>query len=191
MANSFRTHSPARTCTAAYKNYQQYKSHLRKDFNRRCGYTDCPDFWFGGTNNFHIDHFIPWKNYPKKPNLKTDYSNLVYTNSYVNILKSNDEGNYIDPCDVDYNLHFTRDDTGCISPVSSSAAGNYMYKKLKLFMRRYQIIWMLDQLFQKMETLKSAIESTPDGNLKTDLLVIQGELGGKLIEYIKYLKGEQ
>lgn len=192
MTNNFRNDPPPkRTCKKNYINYKSFKNHLAFDFKNRCGYTNCNDFWFGGKNNFHIDHFIPWKKHPDRPSLKTDYSNLVYTCSYVNIIKSNDEGDYIDPCDVDYNLHFYRDNIGNILPYQKSSAANYMYNRLKLFMLRYQIIWMLDNLYAKMKKIKIAIEATADGDLKNNLLVTQGELSNLFIEYIEYLKKNQ
>ena len=187
MANNFRDFPPQRTCTKTYANYRSFKSYLAKDFNNRCGYSDCPDIWFGGSNNFHIDHFIPWKNYPANPNLKTDYANLVYCCSYINIVKSNDEGDYIDPCNADFNLHFIRDRRGSILPKPGSIPGNYMYKSLKLFMLRYQIIWVVDRLFRKMNLFKSAIESSPDGELKNSLLITQGELANLMVDYLNYL----
>lgn len=61
---NFRDKQPIRTCVKKYANYKSYKPYLAKDFFNRCGYTDCSDFWFGGMNNFHIDHFKPWKKYP-------------------------------------------------------------------------------------------------------------------------------
>jgi len=191
MANKFREVAPVRNCKKTYVDYTSFKPHLAKDFNARCGYTDCSHLWFGGRNNFHIDHFIPWKNYPAKPNLKTDYSNLVYSCSYVNILKSNDEGDYIDPCDIDFNLHFERDKSGNILPLATSKEANYMYKKLKLYMKRYQIIWMLDNLLEKMGKVKLLIEAEKDPDLKNDLLITQGELGNHMVEYFAYLKMEQ
>jgi hypothetical protein len=74
----FRDFAPARTYTVKHSYYPDYKVPLSKDFNHRCGYTDCSDSWFGGKDNFHIDHFIPWKKHLDIPGLKTDYSNLVY-----------------------------------------------------------------------------------------------------------------
>lgn len=189
--NKFRNNHPVRTFTGINTDYRKYKPHLAKDFFRRCGYTDCPDFWFGGKNNFHIDHFIPWKNYPTKPNLKTDYSNLVYSCSYVNIIKSNDEGPYIDPCDVDFNKHFSRDNVGNIIPNPKSKPANYMYKNLKLHMKRYQVIWMLDSIYSRMERLQVVIDGTVNGNHKNELLNTQGELAGLMIKYLEYLKSEQ
>jgi len=191
MANEFRIDAPTRTYTGTYATYRSYKPHLASDFKNRCGYTDCIDSWFGGSGNFHIDHFIPWKNYPAQPNLKTDYSNLVYCCSYVNILKSNDEGDYLDPCTVDFNQHFSRDSHGNIIPSPTSAGALKMYKKLKLHLKRYQIIWMLDNLYNKMSRLKSAIESTPAGDKKNTMLILQGELANLLLGYFEYLKKAQ
>ncbi|WP_139796208.1 MULTISPECIES: HNH endonuclease signature motif containing protein [Enterobacter] len=191
MKVNFRNHNPIRKFTKKYATYTAYKKYLAEDFNYRCGYTDCPDFWFGGQDNFHIDHFIPWKNHPEQPALKTDYSNLVYCCSYVNILKSNDESNYLDPCSVDYNQHFYRDVTGHIKPISGSLAASYMYSKLKMYMRRYQIIWMLDNLFEKLQSLSCAIEETKDESLKNDLKNAMCELVPIVVKYKCYLSESQ
>lgn len=191
MVNKFREKPPLRQYNGTYQNYQRYKPHLASDFFNRCGYTDCPDFWFGGKNNFHIDHFVPWKPYPNLPNLKTDYQNLVYCCSYVNILKSDDEGNYIDPCNEDFNQHFSRDKLGNIIPDPNSVRAKYMYKRLKLFMKRYQIIWTLDNIHNKMILLAKKIEKTADSDKKRDLLVVMGELGIEMAKYLEYLKGNQ
>ena len=191
MAKQFRENHPTRQYGGTYANYRSYKPHLAADFSKRCGYTDCPDSWFGGINNFHIDHFIPWKTYPHLPNLKTDYQNLIYCCSYVNILKSNDEGEYIDPCNEDFNVHFSRDDVGNIVPNPDSPNAIYMYKKLRLFMRRYQIIWLLENLHNKMLLLTPKIEQTKDAEKRKDLLVTMGELGMEMTKYLEYLKKHQ
>jgi len=189
--NKFREKAPCRTCKENYTIYTKYKSALAKDFSNRCGYTDCSDLWFGGKNNFHIDHFLPWKKFPKRPELKTSYANLVYSCSYINILKSDDLGPYLDPCDNDFNDHFERDSIGTISPKASSKEALYMYKKLKLFMRRYQIIWMLDELRYKMTELDTAIKRTKNRKLQRDLTTQAGELGLLMNLYIDYLQKEQ
>ena len=54
-------------------------------------------------------------------------------------------------------------------------------------MLRYQIIWVVDRLFRKMNLLKSAIESSPDGELKNSLLITQGELANLMVDYLNYL----
>lgn len=188
MVNSFRNIPPKRICTKVYANYRSYKPYIAEDFNHRCGYTDCSDFWFGGTNTFHIDHFKPWK---KNPHLKTTYSNLVYCCSYVNILKSDDEGTYLDPCDVDYNTHFERDAYGNIIPKNTSVEAKYMHSQLKLYLKRYQIIWKLDQLLHSMKKLQSAIKEPKNTSIKQDLINLHYDLTTELTDYIEYLRGNQ
>ncbi|MCT6590821.1 HNH endonuclease [Pantoea dispersa] len=191
MKINFRSITPIRSCKKKYSQYTSFKDHLAKDFNYRCGYTDCPDFWFGGKVNFHIDHFIPWKSHPDKPYLKTDYSNLVYCCSYVNILKSNDEHNYLDPCNIDYNEHFHRDKLGYIIASDKSEKAKYMYDKLKMYMKRYQIIWMLENLFDKIEQLSNAIDNCTNPSEKSELQVATCELIPLALEYKKYLSEAQ
>lgn len=165
------------------KNYRDYKGHLRNDFKKKCGYTNCIDDWFGGVSTFQIDHFLPQSKHPK---LKTKYSNLIYSCSYVNRAKSNDEGNYLDPCNEDYNAHFSRNHQGEILPVSTSAKAVYMHKRLKLYLKRYSIIWTLEQLEQKMETLRTLIENTNDDGAK-ELFV---KITMKYMDYKKYLRAQ-
>jgi len=181
----FRTDKPMRSYTGnELVNYRGYKDFLETDFNQRCGYTDCHQFWFGGKRTFQIDHFKPQKYFPE---LETKYFNLVYSCSYVNRAKWHDSGNYIDPCDSDYNEHFYRDGLGNIFPKANSEAANYMYKKLKLFLKRYAIIWMLDQLEQKMFKLQELIEATGDAEAKALFL----EVSFNYNNYKKYLRAEQ
>jgi hypothetical protein len=181
--NPFREVAPIRTYKIKHANYRDYKPHLAKDFNHKCGYTDCSDFWFGGKDNFHIDHFIPWKKYTTdKPHLKTDYSNLVYCCSYVNIAKSDDEGPYLDPCNDDYNDHFQREDDGEIIPLSESA--KYMYNRMKLYFERFRIIWILDQLEIRLNKLQAIIENSDNEEAKKMYISLSFEFNN----YRKYLR---
>lgn len=188
MGHKFRIVRPKRTCTTKYKGYRSYKTFLATDFNNRCGYTDCPDFWFGGKNTFHIDHFKPLS---KNPNLETEYSNLVYCCSYVNILKSDDEGDYIDPCDVDFNDHFERAKDGSIIPKDNSAEAAYMHSKLQLGLTRYKTIWKLDEMHKKKLELQKAIDNPKNDKIKEDLLHLYYDLDKEFTLYIKYLKANQ
>ncbi len=199
IKNKFREKSPERTYTGnELSPYSKYKSFLAKDFNRRCGYTDCPDFWFGGKQTFHIDHFAPKS---KFDGLEKKYSNLVYSCSYVNRAKSDDwpsddssvsivngEG-YMDPCDIDYNDHFYRDDEGKIKPQANSEVANYMYRKLKLYLRRYSIIWKLEQIDER---IKEIVKLLPGDVSDTDtkLLVVLAELTREFSKYKEYLRAE-
>lgn len=158
----FRVSTPLRKSQKTYTSYQAYKNVLRDDFNRRCGYTDCADKWFGGVTTFHIDHFQPYSVFP---NLKSTYSNLVYSCSYVNILKSNDDpSKYLEPCSDDYNIHFYRDKFGVIIPSPNSPKAIYMHKKMKLGLARYSTIWLIDKLYDCMKQMQILLANLPDGD---------------------------
>ena len=179
----FRKQSPVRTCTRISKNYRSFKGDLASDFNQRCGYTDCSDFWFGGLTTFHIDHFKPHTQYP---DIKSDYSNLVYSCSYVNIAKSDlDNPNFLDPCDHDYNQHFHRNRNGSIIPISAEA--RIMYRTLKLYLLRYQIIWMLDEIDRRLTVISEINRNNPSTKAK-ELLA---ELVEHWIKYKDYLRSHQ
>ena len=177
---NFRIKQPKRTYTGKYSNYREYKPYLSEDFNHRCGYTDCIDSWFGGVDCFHIDHFLPKKKYI---HLATDYSNLVYSCSYVNILKSDDEGKYLDPCNEDYNQHFYRDEFGHIFPNPDSPNAIYMYSKLKLYLNRYSIIWTLEQIEKK---LKKLTEIKKNVNKESEINEINNLITDLLKSFFKY-----
>jgi uncharacterized protein (TIGR02646 family) len=189
MMLQFRVKSPIRSYTGPDLDpYYKYKPFLKNDFNSRCGYTDCPDFWFGGSSSFHIDHFKPKSIHGQ---LTNNYSNLVYCCSHVNLAKSADDVDYIDPCLEDYNDHFYRDIGGNIHPNEDSERAKYMHKRLKLYLKRYSAIWVLDQLYQKMKLIKNAIEDLPSGEDKNDLISIMGELGVKFTCYLEYLEANR
>ncbi|SIT13380.1 HNH endonuclease [Belliella pelovolcani] len=164
--------------------YRRYKDFLAQDFENRCGYTYCLDFWFGGKPNFQIDHFKPKS---KFPDLETDYDNLVYSCSFVNRAKSDDVGSYLDPVNEDYNTHFYRDELGNIYPRTESEAARYMYIRLKLYLKRHSIIWMLDQLEQRMFILQELIEHSQN-ELAKSLLV---EVTMRYNNYKRHLRAIQ
>jgi hypothetical protein len=186
MKLPFRTHLPKRTYSGPeLRPYQRYKDFLAVDFMNRCGYTDCPHNWFGGQRNFQIDHFLGLK---KNPGLEFDYGNLVYACSYVNRAKSADENEYLDPCNTDYNKHFYRNELGEIFAEPNSKVANYMWKKLQLHLERYSLTWLLDNLKNRMELINAKIAGAIDEVEKEKLLLIQGELGSKFIQYFNYLE---
>ena len=187
-AIKFRETTPVRTCTKIYASYRSFKKYLATDFNSKCGYTDCRDFWFGGKNTFHIDHFKPFS---KNPALVTDYNNLVYCCSYVNILKSDDEGDYLDPCNIDFNDHFERSKDGSIIAKSTSKEAFYMFDKLQLGLARYKIIWKLDEILNRLNKLKVAIHNPENIKIKNDLRIIHSELAEEFTVYLDYLKTNQ
>ncbi|OPJ99256.1 hypothetical protein B1R44_05910 [Serratia marcescens] len=66
-----------------------------------------------------------------------------------------------------------------------------MYGKLKLYMKRYQIIWMLENLFNKMEKIKEAIKKSPDGPQKNELKYAMSDLACEMLDYKNYLSKSQ
>ena len=185
----FRQQAPLRTYSGPVLDpYQKYKPFLVEDFKKKCGYTDSSHIWFGGVKCFHIDHVIPKS---KNSSLRNDYGNLVYSCSYVNMAKGNDDSEYLDPVNDNYNDHFYRDEMGNIFPNPDSPKANYMYTKLKLYLSRYHVIFMLDKLRVKMNEIKGLIESIKDTSDKERLLKIQGELANEFLNYLNYLEVEQ
>lgn len=185
MSPNFRNIAPKRNYTGSEQPYDKHKAQLAADFNSRCGYTNCQDIFLGGKDSFQIDHF---KSQLKYPHLRNEYSNLVYCCMFVNRAKSDDDSpKYLDPCETDYNLHFKRDKQGYIMPLAHSVPAQYMYRKLKLYMRRYALVWTLEQIFMKMELLKTKIEGMKEGALRNELLILQGELANLYIDYVRQL----
>jgi hypothetical protein len=160
--NQFRQLAPVRTFTRPYTNYLRYKKPLSKDFNCRCGYTDVHHIWFGGIRNFQIDHFKP-HSIALYSHLKHEYSNLVYTCSLVNRAKWDDDSPYyLDPCNDDLNLHFYRDQNGNICVREGSVHGQYMYKKMKLYLRCYGTIWTLEQIQNRLDKMSEIRLALPE-----------------------------
>jgi len=160
----FREVHPKRTCIEKHENYRFYKSILRTDFNKHCGYCDDWDFVCGGARGFHIDHFRPKK---KFEHLENDYNNLVYACPYCNGAKSDDwpsnaeqpiadDKGYVDPCDNGFTSLFNRFDNGRIFP--KSKIGSYMFKQLKLGLRRHQLAWMYERLGNLLQEVTNELE---------------------------------
>ena len=75
-----RRHAPS-----GWKTYSRYKSWLRDEFCFRCVYCLDRELWKDPRRGFEIDHSIPQK---LRPDLKSDYDNLLYLCSACNNLKS-------------------------------------------------------------------------------------------------------
>jgi len=199
----FRSQHPIRSTSVSRKsNYRDHRNQLAIDFNGRCGYTDCHSRWFGV--KFEIDHFAPQNpdvDDDKKQafsDLSSEYSNLVYSCPQVNRAKSNDWASddpslpikdnkgYFDPC-MDFNEHFYRTDGGGIMPKEGDEVALYMWRNLKLYLRRYEVFWRLELLFLNLRKLKE-IRAT---NLRADDLAevnsAMADLVSQLTDYLEYL----
>ena len=160
-----------------YKSYRCYKNLLRSDFNNKCGYCDVLDIYVGGKNGFHIDHFRPKS---KFPHLEVDYSNLIYACPYCNIAKSDDwPGNntesvvqnkgYIDPCSDEYDDHLCRLSNGRI--IAITKLGKYMKQRLKLDLKRHQLIWINEKLDKLLRELNYYIKKTDKSDPRRNELI--------------------
>ena len=160
------------------KNYKEYKTPLREDFNNRCGYCDDPDSKNGGKRTYQIDHFVPRKHFLTIK--ENDYFNLVYACSFCNrgkwyhwptkcedIHHNGTEG-FIDPCNDDYEKQFERNDCGEIKP--KTELGTYMHEKLKLYLKRHAVIWNIDRLSNIKKAIKEELAGTDRSDLKEELL---------------------
>lgn len=186
MDRVLRITPPKRTCIKEYKNYSSYKLYLKNDFMERCGYCNGLDRWSGGSRYYHIDHFKPKKLYPE---LEVKYNNLVYACSVCNIFKkdnwSDDEHNkFLDPCDEDLNLYFSRDRYGRI--IVKAPEGKYMYEKLKLYLPRHGVSWNLCRIRSLLEEINEYFKMNPvqsQDKKASDLMVKYRFLVDALFKY--------
>ena len=180
----FRTNTPVRrTNPEIVSDYTHHRNHLKEDFANRCGY--CDDIFIWRVASFEIDHFIP-RNKDKKPFLTiksaTDYSNLVYACRSCNNSKSNkwptndqnipnhnDEG-FVDPCDPDFNLQFSRLDNGQIRP--NTKLGSWMYKELKFYKPHHEVIYNIEQLDKLIEESEKLLENISDNELAEKIRIV-------------------
>jgi len=161
-------------------------------------------WWAGG---FQIDHFAPQNpkindavKLAKFSDLETEYQNLVYSCPQINRAKSNDWATddpevptteamgYYDPCQ-DFNEYFERTDSGGIIPKADPIA-EYMWRKLKLYLRRYEFFWRLDQLHDRLIELHRLhdLPGLPDES-KQEIVNAVFDLDKEFTSYLQYLSG--
>lgn len=157
---------PERSAEGKTLKYYNAKDTLARDFNNRCGYCDDSHRYTGGKSSFHIDHFAPKSKFEE---VKDDYQYFVYSCPYCNRAKSdtwigatlqeNVIGNtgFIDPCDEEYVKNFKRISSGRIVPTTD--LGMYMYKELKLYLKRHEILYMLDKVYNRCCLLEEKINN--------------------------------
>lgn len=199
----FRSEHPIRSTTVPVRsNYRDYRDQLASDFNGKCGYTDCHHRWFGV--KFQVDHFAPQNpdvDDDKKQafsDLSTTYTNLVYSCPQINRAKSNDwpsddptistkDGKgYFDPC-VDFNEHFYRTNGGGILPRENDDVALYMWRKLKLYLRRYEVYWRLELLHVNLRKLVQIRETTIEVDDLNEVNSAIADLAEQLTSYFEYL----
>lgn len=191
--SEFRESIPVRTCEKKYSHYGSYKSFLRSDFMRRCGYCNSIDSLSTYSSVFQIDHFVPKKKFEKNFEVN-DYSNLVYSCPTCNRYKSdtwvtdnpsvsivNNVG-FLDPCDARYSKLFLRDTNGKIVPQED--LGVYIYNELRLYLRRHEILYKLEKLDSVTKSLKLKFKEGLLSSEEKEMLI---ELFCELQDYSEYL----
>lgn len=76
---------------------------------------------------------------------------------------------------------------GCIYPQQECEQAIYMYKKLKLYLARYSIIWILEQLELKLQKLFSLKENIKKKENIDEINSVIADLSSSFFEYKQYL----
>lgn len=144
--------------------YSQWKPQLAKEGNSRCVYCCIPESKFGGSRNFHVEHYRPKSIFP---HLTNEYGNLFYACGICNIFKSDDwpaehvSGSYLsaaypDPSLVDYS-DFLEIDEPSGGVRSSTFTGKYLIERLHL--NRPQMVGLraMSALFGRIDAAHNTI----------------------------------
>jgi len=142
-----------------FVDYRRYKPYLRRDFEYQCIFCTIHEVEWGGYLHFHVEHYRPKSRFP---HLINDYDNLLYSCDVCNRYKGDDwpsdnpvsDGcGYLDPCEYDFDEHFSYlpDGTVCgLSPVA-----NYMIERLHL--NRNQIVRVRLQRYEEEAKYKQGL----------------------------------
>lgn len=122
--------------------YSDWKQQIAEECFFQCVYCAIHESQFGGTVNYHIDHFRPVSKFAA---LINDICNLFYSCPICNRFKSNDwpaepelsTVSYPDPSATDYNTLFTIE--ADYNLVGIHVSSNYLIHRL--FLNRAQLIF--------------------------------------------------
>jgi len=110
-----------------FKQYENYKPYLRKDFEYCCAYCLRPEANFGEEACGEIDHFCPQS---IDKNLVCEYTNLYWSCRECNSNKGDiwpsaedraADRRFVDPCEDDLAKHYTFEESGEIVPLTPQA----------------------------------------------------------------------
>lgn len=163
---------PNRTCAKTYANYTSFKPYIREDFNKRCGYCDDLDLFHGGVRGYQIDHFKP-HSIKRFSTLKEEYSNLVYSCPFCNRAKSNkweDTQGFLDPCESEFDNHLARNTKGRL--ISKTEQGKYIHTNLNFYLKRHELLWMIEKLQKQSIKIDSEIVRLGEGHEK-ELIILR------------------
>ena len=99
-----------------------------------------------------------------------------------------DNNGFIDPCDSNYGKSFKRLNDGKIKPLTPVAS--FIYDTLKLYLKRHETLYMLEELNEKHRQLKAKIENKKNNGENTEKLEkIRGELATCVLDYYDTYRG--
>lgn len=193
----FKKHAIVRSNVSHKSPYRMYRTDLQKDFMGRCCYCNMSDELI--TTSFHIDHFIPRKEFEgKKNSLLEDYNNLMWACPKCNLSKKDqysgdimstnkiENGLFYNPVEVDYNSIFYRDNRGVIC--SDDEKGKQMIKALKLYRPVHRIGWLVERLEKAENMLKIQVDTATDKKKQEDYKEIHRLVASKTVEYEQLLR---
>lgn len=161
----FKSHTITRSTPPHYSSYGKYKPYLENDFCERCAYCNLHSKRI--TTPFEVDHFVSRAAFDGvRPELETDYKNLVYSCKKCNVAKSGQfKGDlteeiptnalFYDPVLVDYNSIFYRNEFGAID--SDDPKGRSMINMLKLYRPIHILAWLCEEIGATADKLQDAI----------------------------------
>jgi hypothetical protein len=125
-----------------YRDYNDYRTRLRQDFQYRCAYCLLHEYFLGGEAGCCIDHHRPLRGRYARPDLIADYNNLYWCCRECNENKgdfwpSPDDYHsglrFLDPCQPqdDHDLHWRILPNGTLEPLTLT--GKYTIRRLKLW----------------------------------------------------------
>ena len=175
------------------KKFQDYKEHLRRDFEYRCVYCTIHENEYGSHQNFCVEHFKPKSIFPE---LKCDYNNLFYACNPCNNNKGADWPNkdyfnklgfyYIDPCEEDYEDHFKLNLTTYKLEHQTNAA-MYMIKRIRLNRRQLIRLRLKRDKKNKIKKCKNKLYNMCTSKIATEPKENHTEYLKELLEIIRLI----
>ncbi|MFT3952299.1 MAG: HNH endonuclease signature motif containing protein [Oscillospiraceae bacterium] len=184
---NFRDFKIIRTCNKSYKTYESYRSYLKNDFSNRCAYCNLHENQI--TTSFEIDHFIPRDIFKViRPDLETDYKNLVFSCKKCNDAKSNkfagdinsadpQNSQFYDPVLINYNDIFFRTEIGAID--SNDEKGRQMIVDLQLYRPIHNLAWICEESSKVLDKINAKILEESNTQKK----IILGQAKERISDY--------
>jgi len=165
--------------------HKNWKGVLAVEGFHQCVYCSISEATFGGSRNFHVEHFRPKSRFA---HLENDFRNLFYACAICNTFKGNDWHEpggdptthcYLDPSAVDYATVFGVNNADYLV-TSGSVAGRYMLERLYLnrpqllLERRLQFARSeLERIDQEVRQFRTQVDLANPDELRAYIAVVE------------------